>query len=468
VRLLTAPRLALAGLLLLSLGVRLTLVFRGGQGFWPDEGRYVVSKRAVAAWEEGKPREAAQGLLGEVDHPGFKLFMVVPAWLEHRLKRELRLPATLLSLFSVANVWWVWRLARRGGAGEREALWAATAMASSCAMACWSRHLMPYDLALFWALACASFALRPEPRPRDSVLSGLLGFAAFFTYAGSWSLVACLLAAHVLSAGHEARSATRRAALGLAGLAAPFGLFLLARWMVGGHAALSAYGGFAATVREGDLDEGHRVLLEYLWSTEGVTALIWLGALSAAPWLLRGSAAADRRRAVLPLAVVLGLASILVAGSNLLGGFVVYGRLVRQVVPFCALVVGWTAVRLCRGRRSRWLEAAALAALLACGAAAMREPLRQEFPPEFRQRSERVKKQHPHAAGAPARRFRLLYAGHIYPFPNEAPAPPGSEVLLASPHPLAWRPYLYEGYTRDQRDRFAATDFSMRLVLLPR
>jgi hypothetical protein len=400
-------------------------------------------------------------VLGSAAHPGFKLSMVAPAWVQGRLKRDLHLPSILLSLFSTANIWLVWRLARCGGADEREALWAAAAMASSNAMFYWSRHLMPYDLALFWALASASFALRPSPRPRDSFLAGVLGFAAFVTYAGSWSLVACVLAAHVLSAGREPRLAVRRAALGLAGLAAPFASFVLVIRMLGGE-LLATYGQFAATIVQGDFNEGHIVFLGYLWSAERLSALIWVAALAGTLWMLRSCAAEDRRRAVLPLAILVG-------GSNLLDKFVVYGRLARQVVPFCALLVGWAAVHAFRGRPWRWAEVAALAVLLACGLSNMRVPLRQEFPKQFRQRAAAIMRNYDTAAGSGREpdRFRLLYDHHIYPYPDESPLLPGTEVLLESPHPLAWRPYLYEGYTRAQRDRFAAVNFSMQLVLLP-
>jgi hypothetical protein len=394
----------------------------------------------------------------------------LPAWAEGRYKSSLPLPALFLSLFSVANIGWVWCVAHRAGANEREALWAAMAMAASNAMFYWSRHLMPYDVALFWALASASCALRARPRHRDSWLAGLFGFASFVTYAGSWSLVGCILMLHVLAAWRSWRTLLSRAALGLVGLGGPFALLLTIDWRLGVD-LVASYRGFATTIIQGDFNEGHLVFLDYLWRTERLTALLWAAALIAFLPLVRSAPAADRRRGILWVAVILAMATILICGSNLLHTFVVYGRLARQVVPFCALLVGWVAARVFRDRPRRLPEVAALAGLLACGLNSMREPLRQEFPAEFHRRAIAAMREHQaiHGATNPSfapERYRFLYNGHIYPYPNEAPLPSGAKVLLASPHPLAWRPYLYEGFTHAQRDLFESTDISMRLVFV--
>ena len=69
------------------------------------------------------------------------------------------------------------------------------------------------------------------------------------------------------------------------------------------------------------------------------------------------------------------------------------------------------------------------------------------------------------AATAPEK-FRFLYDGFIWPYPSEPPLPAHYETLMASPHPLAWRPYLYEGFNREQRSKLEGTDITMRLVLL--
>ncbi len=465
-------RLGLIVLLFVSLVLRLVLVARGGQYFWSDESRYGEAATALDYWEAGDKRAAVLQVMGSADHLGFKALMLGPAWLQKHVNSDIRTPSYIVSLFSLANILWVWLIARRTGAGEREAFWATAAMACANSMFYWARHLMPYDVALCLALACAYVAWKPKPRIWDSLLAGVLGFAAFVTYNGCWALVACILAAHVLRGWPDAWAMTKRSAFGLLGLAGSFCLLLEADMRLNVY-LLQSYVDFAGTINQGNFNEGHVVFFDYLWQAERFTALIWLGALLAFFWLARKSSTDERRRGALWVAMIASLAAILIGGSDVLEKFVVYGRLVRQVVPFCALLLGWTVARLLKSRPAwRAAERVALLVLFACAAWSMAKPLRQQFPNGFgyhaRLAIDGYNRQIVAAGKAPipSDRFRILYGGFIWPYPDEKPLPPHYETLLASPHPLAWRPYLYEGFNRDQRDRIEATDITMRLVLL--
>jgi hypothetical protein len=465
-------RFGLIVLLLVSLVLRLVLVSRGGQYFWDDEGRYGAAAAALDYWKAGDKRAAVLQVIGSADHLGFKVLMLGPAWLQKHVNSDIRTPSYIVSLFSLANIFCVWLIARRTGAGEREAFWAAAAMACANSMFYWARHLMPYDVALFLALACAYVAWKPRPRIWDSLLTGVLGFAAFVTYNGCWALVACILTSHVLRGWPDVWAMTKRSAFGLLGLAGSFYLLLEADLRLDVY-LLRSYMDFANTITQGNFNEGHVVFFDYLWQAERFTALIWLGALLAFFWLARKRPADERRRGALWVAMIAALAAILIGGSDIFGKFVVYGRLVRQVVPFCALLVGWTAARLLESRPAwRAAERVALLVLFACAAWSMAKPLRQQFPNAFGYHARLYRDRYESeiiAAGKapiPADRFRILYDGFIWPYPDEKPLPAGTKVLLASPHPLAWRPYLYEGFNRDQRNRIEATDITMRLVLL--
>lgn len=467
-------------ILIVSAGLRMVLAARGGQGYWTDEMRYGAAVSAWNNWSAGRWRAGVEYIIGSADHLGFKVLMLGPAWLEVHANANIRLLSAIVGLFSVANIFWVWCLARRLGAGEREAAWAALAMACSNSLFYWARHFMPYDASLFWGLACAWVAFRPSPRVRDSLLAGFLGFLAFVTYNGYWALVACVLVAHVLMARSRGGELVKRAVLGLVGLGGSFFLLLVVARCLGIY-LLPSYLEFARTINQGNYDDGYVVVFDYLWRTEGLTALIWLGALVAFGWLIRSSRGADRRRGATWVFLILALIGILIVGSNVLSRFVVYGRLVRQVVPFCALLVGWTADRLFDGAADRragsphdWRQGEwAAAILLLAGAAwSMATPLAMVFPADFYPRAQRVLAAYKaaHLADGPAAlapgKFRILYDGFIWPYPDEKPLPAHFRVLLAIPNPLAWRPYLYEGFNRAQRERIEATDIRMRLVLL--
>jgi signal transduction histidine kinase len=260
--------------------------------------------------------------------------------------------------------------------------------------------------------------------------------------------------------------------LGLLALSGSFLLLLLlARYL--GFSLLDSYSRFAATINQGDFNEGYLVFFDYLWRAEQFMALIWLGSLLTFCWLVRSCPTQGQHRGLTWAATIVALVAILIVGSNVLGKFVVYGRLARQVAPFCALLVGWTAARLFGpGGARRRLETAALTVVVAAGAWSMATPLRMEFPPAFYKRAAvaMTAYQAQHAAteatAVANSKFRFLYNSFVWPYPAEGPLPRHYLVLLASPHPLSWRPYLYEGFNRAQRNKMEATDISMRLVLL--
>jgi hypothetical protein len=327
----------------------------------------------------------------------------------------------------------------------------------------WSRHLVPYDLALCFALASAAVACEPGFSWKRSLLAGVLSTAAFVTYNGYWAIGACVLTAHVLRAAP--RRAAGRACFALAGLAGSFAL-MLALIRLAGYDLLPKYREFAGTITEGNFNEGHIVFFDYLWRSERATAVLWAGAFIASLGLIARAPAGARGRGLTWAASIAALAVILIGGANYLHQFVVYGRLVRQVAPFCALLVGWVAGRIWTGPSRT--EAWGLGVLLACAALAMSKPLRQQYPLTFQAKAERTaaayRAAHPEVA---ASRFHLLYAVYLWPLPDEKPLPAGTRILLASPHPLAWRPYLYEGFNHDQRAAIEAVDVTMRLALLP-
>jgi hypothetical protein len=165
------------------------------------------------------------------------------------------------------------------------------------------------------------------------------------------------------------------------------------------------------------------------------------------------------------------IAAGLVVFSNFLEKFVVYGRLVRLMIPFLALLGGWSINRCLppTAGSTRWM---ALFSVLVIGLASPNfvQPLRQSFPLEFFQRC--VAFIHREVEGAPddekyrdrLRRHRVLFATSIWPYP-ETPALPAHDVLLRQPHPIQFEPYLYEGYNRSQREAMMGMDISMRLIV---
>jgi hypothetical protein len=431
------------------------LVFSGGQHYWPDELRYDRSREAVEALFH-RDGNAARRALAHPDHFLFSVLGLVPATIELLTGPDDRIPALFFSLFSVASIALLYGLVRRLGESEQAAFLAALVFAASATQLYYSRHLLPYDAAMAMGIGALCVAARPVSNLRGALLCGLLASAAVLTYNGYFLLAGSALLMHALSA-RSWRDAARRLAVSAGVFALPFAAIAGAGALEGGD-FLQVWAGFLRSVTQGSFAEGWWIPFAYLWHAEHLLTALWAAAFAfAAVRLAHG----DRSRALLfGVAGILLTYGGLVVGSVALQRFVVYGRQVRQLVPFACVLAALAMQRLAAsGSPRRFLARTAIAATVAQAAWNFRTPLTQVFPDEFRRMAERVPRR-----GDDASRF-LLYAEHIYPTPAVYPAV--GVVLLARPHPLQFLPYQYEGYGPAERAALREIDIRMRLVEVP-
>ena len=467
-------------LLGLSSLLRVVLVVQGGQDYWPDERLYT---QLVALWGEPRWHDVWAGIIGRPDHLGFALLNAIPAGLHHALSvglgldpsRLLMLPALVLAQASVAAIGLVYAIARRTEAPQAEALLAALFMACSTALFYNARHLLPYDAALALALAAVWCGL--APRPAWSLACGALASAAFITYNGYWLLAAAAMLVHVfwpMKSIAEWPAMLRRGVwCGTGFVAVPLAVMAL-QWTAGTPLLVTSMRRLAGTITDGYLPEGFVVPWAYLWHAEHGLLLLWVGAalhvvLDRAAWV------ADRRRAaVMWLSCAAFVYLALGAGSALLHAFVVMGRQSRQLIPFLCLAGASATWKLIDTRRpSRWLLAAAAAALGASTLANFAVPLAQRFPrtleAQIRAKYGDVDRMLTIAGPSTlpddraGRRWLLTNTAHLYP-PRGARAVPSGPVALRFAHPLSFLPYQYEGFDPLERQILRTNDISMRLI----
>lgn len=452
-------RYLLAPLLAASYAVRLWLAHLGGQDFWPDEARYNSARGAAQAVVQGRARDALVELFGHADHVLFRPAMLPVALVEHWAGgAHPVLVASYLSLFSVGAIFLIWAVARRAGAPESEALWAALLAAASNSLFLYARFYLPYDIALFVLMGALWLALG-RASAATSLMTGVAAGLGFLAYNGYWLLGGAVLILHtLLGAGGRKRILTRGAWAGA-------GLVLSVAAVVGIGVALAgglgaAYGTFAGTVKQGDFHLGYRVILEYLWYTERGAALVALAGLAYAVFAGLPGGLSGR------LGWWLGGAALVVGGlvlfSDVVPVFMVYGRLTRSAVPFACLgaAVGIDRFIGSRGRAERAWAAAAALLIAVLAAWNFSASLRQVFPAGFQRMATRTIE-----AGSSAgfSFHRMLFAENLWGRPLHYSLPPHRD-LLRSAHPMQFRPFQYEGYSAAQRAELNGSDIAMRLV----
>jgi hypothetical protein len=448
---------ALATIMVVSLALRIVLVVSGGQFYWGDESRYTQA-RDIAA---GLGRDAfvsAVKRMSNGQHPLFPIVGVIPAAIERITVTDTRIPGAFFASFSVLNIGLLALIARRSGASTLEAAIAAALLALSASFFYYARHLVPYDVAMFFGLVALWLGLDATRHPLPSVLCGVFAACAFFTYTGYWTLGGTALVIHVIQAQDWAAS-LRRAVLGGIGLLGTIGLIVGASAVTTGDELVRRLLEFSRAVSQGTFNEGWRLPWEYLWHAEHFLLVLWL---IAAGWCLArltsNQISPSARVGLLGIAMVYGT---LVVFSVFLHKFVVYGRLARQLVPFLCLTGGAAihAIYSSLPSRTRRVWAASVwIALVVQAAFNFATPLRQVFPDRFLRDAQR-------SASLPAGATTLaINARHLYPGPAPVTLPPRFVVISQAPHPLQFLPYQYEGYTPAERQALRSTDIAMRFL----
>lgn len=449
---------ALYALLVISLSLRIVLIFSGGQYFWPDEDRYENSRLAAEQLLAGNKRGAIETLHTAVN-PLYGVLSVLPAIAEHFIGEDLRIPAIFFASFSVLNLWLLGLIVLALGAEEREALLATLLLALSSTFFFYSRHLLPYDTALTFGFLSILVGIKRPAKTTNSVLSGLLALFAFLVYTGYWAMVVFSFLTHVFfELPNTLKERARRALLWGSAFVLPLLAVLALSNLLFENPLLSQFLLFTSMVTQGLFAEGWSLPFEYLWHAEHLIMLFWFAAFIFAirKLVLKES----NKRIAFGLLGFLVIYIGLVAFSVILEKFVVYGRSARQLVPFLCILGAY-------GLESMWIapqRIRRLAALLFVGIALQAAVnfwpvFVQDFPIEFRETATA------YLASTDEDQFEFLYAGMIYPEPAETIFDRPYQIRLQSRHPLQFLPYQYEGYTPAQRQLLRSMDISMRLIV---
>jgi len=453
-------------ILLASLLLRWALVFRGGQYFFSDEQRYGTSQEMTKWLLQGQVREAASKLFSAPEHLGYKVIGMIPAFLEHFMGQSLAMPAMFFSLFSTLNLYLIFLLSKRVGTSPREALLALTFASLSQCLFFYVRHFLPYDVSMSFGLLALYVGLADRASAGRSAASGALSFLCFVTYNGYWSLAALAMFVHVFCSSEKNSNVLRKSVFSGLGFLLPL-LALMAAAAPLGINLLEEYRRFAQTITEGNYTEGWSLPFAYFWHAENFLFIIWI--------LLALYAVIKRRNTgavVLWGSCILFLYLCLAVPSVLLHAFVVYGRLVRPIMPFLVLLSANGLMSLAQDVRPAGQRIAPVLVLVVLFRAAwnFNTTFHVVFPRDF---VREVQARYPDFNFSP-KRFAFgapeICENNGYAIQNakfflaapEKPQPIAGDILLTASHPINFLPYQDEGYTPEQKQAFR--DAQLRMV----
>ncbi|GAB4501156.1 MAG: hypothetical protein Fur0035_06970 [Anaerolineales bacterium] len=216
---------------------------------------------------------------------------------------------------------------------------------------------------------------------------------------------------------------------------------------------------FSQTVTQGDYSEGWSLPWEYFWHAEGgllvILLVLVLIALISTPQLN------DRLR--LYLTGLLFIYICLVIPSVVTHSFVVYGRLARQMMPFLVLIAAFGLQQMFFfSHYGRYFFSISVGLCVVFAGFRYADAFQQIYPLEFAEEAQiRYAQFRISNAAIDFRSPTLCMKGnyiaanvkYIYPSPETLPDIQG-DLLMSDPHPMNFIPYLYEGYTPQQRQNF--------------
>ena len=465
-------RLFVAAMLLFAVATRILLVARGGQHFFYDEGKFGTATEAAAILAKGHPIEAVVYAIEPhvstfADHIGFKILGIAPSLVEARLGLDDRVPAYFFSIFSALNVLLLAAIAYRLSGSRRAFDLTLLAAALSATLLAYTRFLVPYDVSMFFALLAIWVGVRRPAGYGRSALVGILAAWSFFCYYGHWQLFGAAVLVHGLWLARTPLELLKRFCAAALGAVAVL-VALLGVSHLGAGTLLKDMAAITSDQVAGSND--FRASLNswiYIFYGERAALLIWVAVLGGALWLqFRGDPKAGRAF-LTPLTLVaagfLAIYAVFIINADIRQNLVVHGRHSRQLVPFLILGFGLGWDKVCeRSRHAHFLVVLAGAALVLNALWTFRVPLSQEFPVAFRARAERLLATLPPITDGSSY-YRLVNVDHFVLEPEILRDPP-LETYLASPHPLQYMPYLYEGGSRAMKRLRLSIDHRMRLV----
>ncbi len=441
-----------------SLGLRVVLAVRGGQGFWPDEGRFEAARNAARHIIEGQWLAAANEIFSNAEHLLFKLISIGPALVEQTWHTPPAVPALFFAGVSTGLIWLIGQVVVCAGGGPREKIAAMLAAACSTSLFYYSRHFFPYDLALCFVMQGVIVAQGDAGWMR-SVGTGALAGCAFLTYNGYWLVAAVPLLVLSLSAGKCWATLVKRAGLSVVGFALTIALTITIGRLLG-HDLVRSFFEFSSTVTQGDFRIGWRLVPQYLWITDGVVVLYSAVAVVTALLFWRRMSAGTLAWSGLCVLLYVGM----VIPSDVVPKFALSARHIREVVPFLCVAFGLGCGYWWR-TGARPLFPALLFLTMGVQAAWNFTPvLRQWFPGKFQAFAER--EVIPRAAVGDLGPYKIVNATFLHN-PTWAPLEPDQgKAVFRRDHPFQFYPYLFEGYSEKARADYRRRDLSMRVVRL--
>ena len=460
------------GVILISLLLRWVLIIRGGLFYHPDEGRYPNISALLNVFMQKGALKAIKFLANDLSHLGYRILATIPALIEHKFKLPNITSAIFFSFISVLNLYLLWKISNRIRMTPQGSRYVLLIVASSNSLLYFSRHLFPYDTSMFFGLWALYIGLGRSSSHWRSFVVGVLSFLGFITYNGYWLLAALAMVLPPIIKGGKLCTLAQKfsiTSLGFFSIATPL---LVIVSIATKRNPIEDFLAFSSTITQGSFSEGWSFPFEYLWHAEHFWFVI-IVILSLYTIL--------NFRKTNPLILKLGIGGILfiylclLLFSTGLHVFVVYGRLVRQIIPFLAITAANGLVLYSNTNKfTKNIALIIMFIIIVQGLINFRTSFMVSYPREFvNAAQERFPDLEVPMSRSPLDQLPVCISSNYvitninYPYPlPENKLTLDEDPLMSVPHPVNFLPYQYEAYTPEDREIFRRENIKMEVYQL--
>ncbi len=485
--------------LVISILLRFWLCLKGGQYFFVDEARFVNGHYLLAHFSDGDWHSILKRISTSFAHT---LFIFLAAFAEgirylyvlcfvnsnasaHLLTQTsvaIESAAFILSFASTANILLLYLITRQLGGSKLQALTASILLFISTTNFYFSRHLLPYDSSISLALIGMYFGSRGNLSLVNNMICGFFGGLATLTYNGYWILSALIWTILILRTPNDWKKRANVAiSCALAGIS-PLLLLHAASAFCGENFLSGMLEWLDGTMdnQNGDFGIGWKVFFSYLWSTERLIFWLYLGGSIIAFKHLRGIPHVPLNHASTGPYCVIFIMGLFFLFSDLVQSSVLYGRTIKQIVPFLCLACSYPLSRILsqtKSNRNLFIALVPCSVILICQFFYnYKQCFDLVFPSQFKNEAFSnfgTASELSSLVGPNIKKLESNYSDVNYtlincqvlvpPIEGYKPTPEG-KVLMSAKHPYTFEPYQYVHYNLSNRTLLKKEVLTMKLV----
>jgi len=485
---------------LVSVAFRFFLCAKGGQFFYIDEARFMNGHYLLAHISDCDWTSAIKRITSTYAHTlfifisaiieGFRYIYVLvfvdsnaPAFLLADSRIAIEVAAFLLSFVSALNILLLYFVVKKSGGTNIQAVIASILLAISTTNFYFSRHLLPYDTSITFALIALIFALNKRNSQFHSVLSGLFCALTTLTYNGYWTLSALVWVILIIRSGDRLTKKFEHGIISLLSGISPIILLHVISLLYGGNFIIGMQDWLIATKANqyGDIGIGWKVLISYLWDSEGIVSIIYFISVLSAIYFFFKYRKLELNYKDIGFFSILFIIFTLLFLCDFLKSSVLYGRTIKQITPFFCIALSFPVSVFIENLKSPKQRIFVLVLVLFFGFQILfnfNKCLNLEFPENFISNSNSQQKEYSNMAdltgpnitntdfNSSLSSFAVINAQTFVPPFTGYRSIPIKEVLLESDHPYNFKPYQYIHYNEKERNQLRQLQLKMKFVEL--